>query len=134
MIKNVVFDVGNVMVCWSPSDIVHRCFALAPETDANEAREYEHCRRLGIPWMRLTATEQARAQDLILSSRGHQRLRWHVPREPWPLGAVWPELHLWAIPVRWPYVAGPVALTARRRFGRRYVVAELRPAAGEESR
>ena len=38
MIRNVVFDVGNVMVRWSPAEIVHRCFDLAPDTDAKADR------------------------------------------------------------------------------------------------
>lgn len=38
MIKNVVFDVGNVFVRWSPSEVVKRCFDLAADTDANLQR------------------------------------------------------------------------------------------------
>lgn len=104
--------------------------------DLGEKQEREYCERTGRPWKRLTIEEQRRALTLGLAAIevGHQRLRWHIPGEPWPVGAVWPEPRLWAIPVRWPYAAGPVVLTARRRFGRRYVVAELRQVAGEELR
>src|SRR5262245_10075044 len=38
MIKNVVFDVGNVFVRWSPPEIVNRCFDLAAGTEANLKR------------------------------------------------------------------------------------------------
>jgi putative hydrolase of the HAD superfamily len=38
MIKNVIFDVGNVFVCWSPPVIVERLFALPSGTDANQKR------------------------------------------------------------------------------------------------
>lgn len=97
-----------------------------PETDAGEAHEFEHCRQRGLPWMRLNAYEQAHARDLLVVAGDHERVRWHVPREPWPLGAVWPEPRLWGTPVRWPYRRGPVVLTARRRFGRRYVIGVVR--------
>jgi putative hydrolase of the HAD superfamily len=38
MIKNVVFDVGNVFVRWSPSEVVKRCFDLAEDSEANLKR------------------------------------------------------------------------------------------------
>ena len=38
MIRNVVFDVGDVMVRWAPAEIVHRCFGLTPGSDANRQR------------------------------------------------------------------------------------------------
>lgn len=99
---------------------------FTPETHAREAHECEHCRQRGLPWMRLTAAEQEQALTMILSSRGHTRLRWQMPREPWPLGAVWPEPHLWGVPVDRPYRTGPVRLTARRTLRRRYVRGVLR--------
>ena len=38
MIKNVIFDVGNVFVRWSPSEVVLRCFDLGHGTDENLKR------------------------------------------------------------------------------------------------
>jgi putative hydrolase of the HAD superfamily len=38
MIRNVIFDVGNVFVRWSPSEVVHRCFDLGHGTDENLKR------------------------------------------------------------------------------------------------
>lgn len=34
-IKNVVFDVGNVFVRWSPPTVIERCFRLRPDSDEN---------------------------------------------------------------------------------------------------
>ena len=38
MIKNVIFDVGNVFVQWSPTEIVERCFNLRKGSDENLRR------------------------------------------------------------------------------------------------
>lgn len=38
MIKNVIFDVGNVFVRWSPQEIVERCFDLQKGSDENLQR------------------------------------------------------------------------------------------------
>jgi putative hydrolase of the HAD superfamily len=38
MIRNVIFDVGNVFVRWSPSEVIRRCFNLAPESEENRQR------------------------------------------------------------------------------------------------
>jgi len=38
VIKNVIFDVGNVFVQWSPTEIVDRCFDLRNGTDENLQR------------------------------------------------------------------------------------------------
>jgi putative hydrolase of the HAD superfamily len=35
MIRNVIFDVGNVFVRWSPSDIIWRCFKLELDSEQN---------------------------------------------------------------------------------------------------
>jgi putative hydrolase of the HAD superfamily len=35
VIKNVIFDVGNVFVQWSPGEIVERCFNLPVGSDEN---------------------------------------------------------------------------------------------------
>jgi hypothetical protein len=94
--------------------------------DPRERSERDYCALHGKPWKRLTVAEQDAARQMIIdAAEQHPRLRWHIPRYPWPVGAVWPERALWGIPVRWPYVHGPVVLTARRSFRRRYVVAEL---------
>jgi putative hydrolase of the HAD superfamily len=38
VIKNVIFDVGNVFVQWSPTEIVERCFDLRKGSDENLQR------------------------------------------------------------------------------------------------
>jgi putative hydrolase of the HAD superfamily len=38
VIKNVIFDVGNVFVQWSPNEIVERCFGLRKGSDENLKR------------------------------------------------------------------------------------------------
>jgi len=38
MIRNVIFDIGNVFVRWSPSEVIWRSFALEPGSDANLRR------------------------------------------------------------------------------------------------
>jgi putative hydrolase of the HAD superfamily len=55
MIKNVIFDVGNVFVRWSPPEVVRRCFDLRPGTDANLKRA-EALFRCPI-WIRLNLGE-----------------------------------------------------------------------------
>jgi hypothetical protein len=100
------------------------------EYTRGEANERAFCEMAGQPWARLTETEQEEARDLIAEARrhGHRHLLWHMPRIPWPLGAVWPESQLYQVPVAWPYNHGPVVLTARH-WGRRYVAAVLRESA-----
>jgi putative hydrolase of the HAD superfamily len=41
IIKNVVFDVGNVFVRWSPPEIIERCFNIPRGLEANQARAAE---------------------------------------------------------------------------------------------
>lgn len=41
MIKNVVFDVGNVFVRWSPTEVVERCFQLPRLDTKNDDRASE---------------------------------------------------------------------------------------------
>ena len=55
MIRNVIFDVGNVFVRWSPSEVTRRCFNLAPESDENRQRA-EAVFRSPI-WIRLNLGE-----------------------------------------------------------------------------
>ena len=38
VIKNVVFDIGNVFVRWSPPEVISRCFGHAPDTAENRER------------------------------------------------------------------------------------------------
>ncbi len=38
MIRNVIFDVGNVFVRWSPSEIISRSFNLEPTSEQNRDR------------------------------------------------------------------------------------------------
>jgi putative hydrolase of the HAD superfamily len=38
VIRNVVFDVGNVFVRWSPPTVIERCFDLRPDSDENKQR------------------------------------------------------------------------------------------------
>ena len=83
MIKNVVFDVGNVMVRWSPSDIVHRCFALAPETDANLARAQalfrcQTWRRLNLGELTQAEAELAFQTELGLTADQTRDVFFHV--------------------------------------------------------
>ena len=60
MIKNVVFDVGNVFVRWSPSDVVKRCFDLATDTEANLQRSAALFR--SPIWTRLNLGELTQAE------------------------------------------------------------------------
>lgn len=95
--------------------------------ERGQRREHDYAKRNNLPWARLTDVEIAHAGDALGRAHrlGHKHLLWHVPHEPYPIGAVWPELALWAIPVEWPYNHGPVTLTARW-WGRRYVVEVIR--------
>ena len=60
MIKNVVLDVGNVFVRWSPPEIVRRCFDLAPDSSENLARAEALFR--GAAWRRLNLGELTQAE------------------------------------------------------------------------
>jgi putative hydrolase of the HAD superfamily len=51
MIKNVIFDVGNVFVRWSPPDVVERCFGIPKNSDENLQRAEALLR--GPLWRRL---------------------------------------------------------------------------------
>ena len=83
MIRNVVFDVGNVLVRWSPAEIVHRCFDHAPGTDANlkRAEAIFRCatwRRLNLGELSTTEAELAYQAELGLSRDETERLFFHV--------------------------------------------------------
>lgn len=60
MIKNVVFDVGNVFVRWSPREIVRRCFDLAVDTEDNVKRA-EALFRCPL-WRRINLGELSQAE------------------------------------------------------------------------
>ncbi len=54
MIKNVVFDIGNVFVQWSPPEVIRRCFDLPPDSAENR----ERTKLLRSPlWLRLNRGE-----------------------------------------------------------------------------
>ncbi len=55
MIKNVIFDVGNVFVRWSPPEIVERCFNLQKDSSENLRRAEALFR--GPLWRRLNLGE-----------------------------------------------------------------------------
>lgn len=83
MIKNVVFDVGNVMVRWSPPEIVYRCFALAPESDANLERAQalfrcETWRRLNLGQLTQAEAELTFQADLGLTADETRDVFFHV--------------------------------------------------------
>jgi putative hydrolase of the HAD superfamily len=88
MIKNVVFDIGNVFVHWSPPEVIRRCFGHAPDTAENR----ERTALLRSPlWLRLNRGEltgaeaelayqaehgltRQQAADLLFHVKDHQEL------------------------------------------------------------
>jgi putative hydrolase of the HAD superfamily len=87
MIRNVVFDIGNVFVNWSPPEVIRRCFGHAPDTVENR----ERAMLLRSPlWLRLNRGELTGAEaelayqaehgltaqqaaDLLFHARDHQQ-------------------------------------------------------------
>ena len=86
MIKNVVFDIGNVFVQWSPPEVIRRSFGHAP--DSAENRERTMLLRSPL-WLRLNRGEltgaeaelayqaehgltQEQAADLLFHAMDHQ--------------------------------------------------------------
>ncbi len=68
MIKNVVFDIGNVFVRWSPPEIIRRCFDLAPDGAANRERTV----LLRSPlWLRLNRGELTQAEAELAYQAEH---------------------------------------------------------------
>jgi putative hydrolase of the HAD superfamily len=59
MIKNVVFDIGNVFVNWSPPEVIRRSFGHAH--DSAENRERINLLRSAL-WLRLNRGELTRAE------------------------------------------------------------------------
>ncbi|MEK9278926.1 MULTISPECIES: HAD family phosphatase [unclassified Bradyrhizobium] len=83
MIKNIIFDVGNVFVKWSPQDIVERCFNLQKGSDENVQRA-EALFRCPL-WMSLNRgeltqreAEQAYQAEFGLSEKETTTLFFHV--------------------------------------------------------
>jgi putative hydrolase of the HAD superfamily len=83
MIRNVVFDVGNVLVRWAPAEVIYRCFDLAPETEANlkRAEAIFRCaiwRRLNLGELTMAEAELAYQTELGLTREETERLFFHV--------------------------------------------------------
>lgn len=83
MIKNVIFDVGNVFVRWAPDEIVERCFNLGKGTDANLQRAEALFR--GPLWRSLNRgeltqreTEQAYQVQFGFSAEQTRTLFFHI--------------------------------------------------------
>ena len=68
MIKNVVFDIGNVFVQWSPPEVIRRCFDLAP--DSAENRERTMLLRSPL-WLRLNRGELTQAEAELAYQAEH---------------------------------------------------------------
>lgn len=83
MIRNVVFDVGNVLVRWAPAEVIQRCFDLAPDTDANlkRAEAIFRCaiwRRLNLGELTTAEAQLAYQTELALTREETERLFFHV--------------------------------------------------------
>jgi putative hydrolase of the HAD superfamily len=83
MIRNVIFDVGNVFVRWSPPDIVERCFDLQKGSDQNlqRAETLFRCllwRRLNLGELTQEEAELAYQAEFGLSKEDASNLFFHV--------------------------------------------------------
>jgi putative hydrolase of the HAD superfamily len=83
MIKNVVFDVGNVFVRWSPAEVVERCFKIPRLDTKNNDKAVELFRSpiwLAINRGELTRAEVERAYRIQhgLTAEESQALFFHV--------------------------------------------------------
>jgi putative hydrolase of the HAD superfamily len=83
MIRNVVFDVGNVFVRWSPPEIVRRCFDLAADSDANLKRaealfRSRIWRRLNLGELTQLEAELAYQDQFGLTKDETQKMFFHV--------------------------------------------------------
>jgi putative hydrolase of the HAD superfamily len=83
VIKNVIFDVGNVFVQWSPKEIVERCFNLQKGSDENLRRADALFRN--PLWMSLNrgeltqrGAEQAYQAQFGLSAEQTKTLFFHI--------------------------------------------------------
>ena len=68
MIRNVVFDIGNVFVQWSPPEIIRRCFDLPP--DSTENRERTVLLRSPL-WLRLNRGEVTQGEAELAYQAEH---------------------------------------------------------------
>ena len=68
MIKNVVFDIGNVFVRWSPPEVIRRCFDLPH--DSAENRERTMLLRSPL-WLRLNRGEVTGAEAELAYQAEH---------------------------------------------------------------
>src|SRR5262245_15465250 len=83
MIKNIIFDVGNVFVRWSPPEIVARCFGLRKGSDENlkRAEALFRCalwRRLNLGELTQEEAKLAYQAEFGLSKEQAQDLFFHV--------------------------------------------------------
>lgn len=83
MIRNVVFDVGNVFVRWSPQEIVQRCFDLAADSDENLERaealfRSTTWRRLNLGELTQNEAELAFQSQLGLTAEQTKQVFFHV--------------------------------------------------------
>jgi len=83
MIKNVVFDVGNVFVRWSPPEIVRRCFDHAIDSDENLQRaealfRCELWRRLNLGALSQAEAELAYQREFGLTAEQTKTMFFHV--------------------------------------------------------
>jgi putative hydrolase of the HAD superfamily len=68
MIRNVVFDIGNVFVRWSPPEVIRRSFGHAP--DSAENRERAALLRSPL-WLRLNRGEVTQAEAELAYQAEH---------------------------------------------------------------
>jgi putative hydrolase of the HAD superfamily len=59
MIRNVIFDIGNVFVQWSPEEVIRRCSGMLP--DGEESRRATALFRSRV-WIRLNLGELTQAE------------------------------------------------------------------------
>jgi len=83
MIRNVVFDVGNVFVRWSPPEVIQRSFGLAIDTDDNRTRaealfRSPIWRRLNLGQLTQAEAELAYQADLGLTAEQARQFFFHV--------------------------------------------------------
>ena len=83
MIRNVVFDVGNVFVRWSPPEVIQRSFGLAIGTDDNRTRgealfRSQVWRRLNLGQMSQAEAELAYQADFGLRAEQARQFFFHV--------------------------------------------------------
>ena len=83
MIRNVVFDVGNVLVRWSPPEVICRSFGLAVGSDKNMMRAQALFRspiwrRLNLGELSLPEAELAYQAELGLTPDQTNKFFFHV--------------------------------------------------------